>query len=65
MGGCKELAILHCVSGYPAPAEDYNLKTVVDMQERFSVPVGLSDHTLDNITSIASVALGIALLKSM
>jgi N-acetylneuraminate synthase len=25
-GGCKQLAILHCVSGYPAPAEDYNLR---------------------------------------
>ncbi len=57
-GGCKELAILHCVSGYPAPARDYNLKTIADMQERFSVPIGLSDHTLDNTTSIASIALG-------
>ncbi|WP_044410341.1 pseudaminic acid synthase [Thiomicrospira microaerophila] len=56
--GCRELAILHCVSGYPAPASDYNLKTLVDMQRRFAVPVGLSDHTLDNTTAIASVVLG-------
>src|SRR5690348_4226513 len=47
-GGCKEVAILHCVSGYPAPAADYNLRTLVDMHERFDVVVGLSDHTLDN-----------------
>lgn len=57
-GGCKDLAILHCVSGYPAPAEDYNLHTITDMQQRYGLPTGLSDHTLDNITALASVALG-------
>ena len=57
-GGCKELAILHCVSGYPAPAEDYNLRTVPDMMQRFGLVTGLSDHTLDNTTAIASVVLG-------
>jgi N-acetylneuraminate synthase len=62
-GGCKELAILHCVSGYPAPAEDYNLRTVADMQQRFSLPIGLSDHTLDNTTAITSVALGACIIE--
>jgi N-acetylneuraminate synthase len=62
-GGCKELAILHCVSGYPAPAEDYNLLTIKDMQARFKLPVGLSDHTLDNTTAIASVALGACIIE--
>ena len=61
--GCKQLAILHCVSGYPAPAEDYNLRTLVDMQQRFGVPVGLSDHTLDNTTAIASVVLGACIIE--
>ncbi|MDM7948212.1 pseudaminic acid synthase [Hydrogenophaga sp.] len=62
-GGCKELAILHCVSGYPAPAEDYNLRTVPDMIKRFGLVTGLSDHTLDNTTAITSVALGASIIE--
>lgn len=62
-GGCKELAILHCVSGYPAPAEDYNLRTIPDMIHRFGLVTGLSDHTLDNTTAIASVALGVSIIE--
>lgn len=62
-GGCRELAILHCVSGYPAPAEDYNLLTITDMITRFGLVTGLSDHTLDNSTAIASVALGASLVE--
>ena len=62
-GGCDQLMILHCVSGYPAPSEEYNLKTITDMREFFGIPVGLSDHTIDNITAISSISYGACLIE--
>jgi N-acetylneuraminate synthase len=62
-GGCKELAILHCISGYPAPAKDYNLRIIPDLIERFGLVTGLSDHTLDNTTAIAGLALGASIVE--
>jgi N-acetylneuraminate synthase len=62
-GGCRELGILHCVSGYPAPAEDYNLKTIQDMINHFRLVTGLSDHTLGNATAIASIPLGSSIIE--
>lgn len=62
-GGCKEFALLHCVSAYPAAPSDYDLRTIPDIRSRFGVPVGLSDHTIDNTTAIAAVALGACLVE--
>ena len=61
--GCKDLIILHCVSGYPAPAKEYNLATIPDIAAQFDVLTGLSDHTLDNTTAIAAVALGACVIE--
>jgi pseudaminic acid synthase len=61
--GCSNLAILHCVSGYPAPISDYNLRTIVDIKERFGVVTGLSDHTISNTTALAGVALGASIVE--
>jgi pseudaminic acid synthase len=62
-GGCNDVAILHCVSGYPAPSENYNLRTISDMIERFGLVTGLSDHTLDNTTAITSIAMGSSIIE--
>ena len=61
--GCRALSLLHCVSGYPAPPDDYNLVTIRDLRERYRVPIGLSDHTLGNASAIASIALGASLVE--
>ncbi|CAH1535379.1 Pseudaminic acid synthase [Vibrio owensii] len=61
--GCQKLIVLHCVSGYPAPADQYNLRTIADISERFGVLSGLSDHTIDNATAVASVVLGASLIE--
>ncbi len=61
--GCQDLIVLHCVSGYPAPAEQYNLRTVRDIAERFDVLSGLSDHTIDNAVAVTSVAFGACLIE--
>lgn len=62
-GGRKELDIWHCGSGDPAPAEDYNRRTNLDMIQRFSVVTGLSDHTRVNTTTIASMVLGASIVE--
>lgn len=61
--GCEHLVVLHCVSGYPAPAADYNLRTLADIGTRHDVVVGLSDHTLGNATAIAAIALGACVIE--
>ena len=62
-GGCSELALLHCVSGYPTLPEETNLRTLVDLADRFGVVSGLSDHTLTTATAVAGVALGAAIVE--
>lgn len=61
--GSGDLALLHCVSGYPAPEADYNLKTISDMLKKFECPIGLSDHTLSNVSAIGSIFLGASIIE--
>jgi N-acetylneuraminate synthase len=61
--GCRELALLHCTSSYPAPIEAANLKQMTELAGRFNAIPGLSDHTLGTTVSIAAVALGACVIE--
>ena len=61
--GASELAILHCVSNYPAADEDVNLRAMATMAAHFGVPVGYSDHTPGIEVSLAAAALGAAIIE--
>lgn len=57
------LALLHCVSSYPADPADCNLRAIAALAETFGVPVGWSDHTTGIDIAVAAVALGAAILE--
>ena len=61
--GANQITLLHCVSGYPTPADEVNLLMIPELSKRFSVPVGLSDHTIGTIVSVAAVALGACVIE--
>jgi len=61
--GGQNLVLLHCVSGYPTPVEQSNLRRIPELASEFGCPVGLSDHTLAVEVAIASVALGACLIE--
>jgi len=61
--GNEQIILLKCTSAYPASPESMNLLTIPDMQQRFGVSVGLSDHTLGSEAVIAAVALGARVIE--
>lgn len=61
--GCKELALLHCISSYPAPMDQANLRQMPNLAARFNSIPGLSDHTLGTTASVAAVALGACVIE--
>lgn len=61
--GCDELVLLHCISSYPAPADDSNLRTIPHLESAFDAVGGLSDHTHGTAVSVAAVALGASVIE--
>jgi len=61
--GAPGVALLHCVSSYPATFADANVRTVTDMTRRFGCPIGLSDHTPGTAASVAAVAMGACVIE--
>lgn len=61
--GAGEIALLHCVSSYPASPEQMNLATIPDLADRFSVISGLSDHSLSPAVPVTAVALGASIVE--
>ena len=56
--GCGDVLLFHCISSYPAPVADSNLKNIEFLRSEFGIEVGLSDHTMTNLASTISIGLG-------
>src|SRR5947209_4920909 len=59
----EQIVLLHCVSSYPARAEELNLKSVQFLRDRFGIPVGFSDHSLGSLGSIVATSLGAQVIE--
>ena len=61
--GARQIALLKCTTAYPAPPEEMNLATIPAMQQKFQLPVGLSDHTIGIAVPAAAVAFGACIVE--
>jgi len=61
--GNMDVILLKCTSSYPAPIEDANLSSIIDIREKFGVKVGLSDHTEGFASAVAAAALGAVMVE--
>lgn len=61
--GGKEFALLRCASAYPAISDEMNLATMIDMRDKFQVPVGLSDHSMGSVAAVTAVAMGASIIE--
>ena len=61
--GCGDVLLFHCISSYPAPVADSNLKNIEFLRSEFGIEVGLSDHTMSNLASTISIGLGASAIE--
>ncbi|MCG9094396.1 pseudaminic acid synthase [Laribacter hongkongensis] len=61
--GCQDLVLLHCISSYPAPMDQANLRRMPLLARRFDTVSGLSDHTMGTTAAVAAVALGACVIE--
>ncbi|MEM6786247.1 MAG: N-acetylneuraminate synthase family protein [Myxococcota bacterium] len=61
--GNDQLILLHCVVSYPSRVEDANLRAIETLRRAFGFPVGLSDHTTDELTSVLATSLGACVIE--
>lgn len=61
--GNTDITLLKCTSEYPAKLDDANLQTLLELKQHFSVKVGLSDHTMEDLLPIMSVAMGAVVIE--
>lgn len=62
-GGAEDVVVLHCVSAYPAAADEANLRAMATLEAGLGVPVGFSDHSEGDEVALAAVALGAVVLE--
>ena len=63
LSNSKGIVLLHCVSNYPSQYEEMNLHCLDALRQRFALPVGLSDHTLDNLSAVVAASLGAVMIE--
>lgn len=61
--GPREVALMHCLSEYPAPVEQANLHAMLSMRQAFKLPVGYSDHTPGQVVAVVAAGLGAAMIE--
>ncbi|MDF2486384.1 MAG: N-acylneuraminate-9-phosphate synthase [Herbinix sp.] len=61
--GNDNIVLLKCCSEYPANYSDMKVATICDMQQRFGLPIGLSDHSMGSVAAVVAVTLGARVIE--